>query len=223
MDQTTICDIDALLQDSWLQVISLRYGPQVKEGEGRVLWERCITNVERVQLALKASGTDSVVCRSILHAQCALLDETVRERGICDDAGVQWCNVTLQQHFLGVGVIDCDLCELMHRILAESAPNWMVLACFHRIMLLGFLGSFRSVNDPQRLQLIGALSERVGPLHVPQLCPLQTAICRPCALSKWLSLWPVCLVLSALFLAGIWWGVDSWLAQMLDTLFGAGQ
>jgi type VI secretion system protein ImpK len=30
-------DIDALLQDTWLQVISLRHGPQFP-GEGRILW-----------------------------------------------------------------------------------------------------------------------------------------------------------------------------------------
>jgi type VI secretion system protein ImpK len=29
-------DIDALLQDTWLQVISLRHGPQFQEGEGRI-------------------------------------------------------------------------------------------------------------------------------------------------------------------------------------------
>jgi type VI secretion system protein ImpK len=45
-------DIDALLQDTWLQVISLRHGPQFP-GEGRVLWERCIADVERVQRELK--------------------------------------------------------------------------------------------------------------------------------------------------------------------------
>ena len=42
-------DIDALLQDTWLQVISLRHGPTFQEGEGRALWERCIVDVERVQ------------------------------------------------------------------------------------------------------------------------------------------------------------------------------
>ena len=33
-------DIDALLQDTWLQVVSLRHGPTFQEGEGWVLWER---------------------------------------------------------------------------------------------------------------------------------------------------------------------------------------
>ena len=52
-------DIDALLQDTWLQVISLRHGPTFQEGEGRTLWERCIADVERVQRELK--GTKSTM------------------------------------------------------------------------------------------------------------------------------------------------------------------
>ncbi|MBH2866191.1 DotU family type IV/VI secretion system protein, partial [Serratia marcescens] len=42
-------DIDSLLQDTWLQVISLRHGPTFQDGEGRMLWERCIADVERVR------------------------------------------------------------------------------------------------------------------------------------------------------------------------------
>ena len=61
-----------------LQVISLRHGPLFQEGEGRVLWERCIADVERVQRELKASELDEASCRHILTAQCALLDEAVK-------------------------------------------------------------------------------------------------------------------------------------------------
>ena len=70
-------DIDALLQDTWLQVISLRHGPKFQEGEGRLLWERCVADVERVQRALKESELDDASCQHILTAQCALLDEAV--------------------------------------------------------------------------------------------------------------------------------------------------
>ena len=77
-------DIDALLQDTWLQVISLRHGPTFQDGEGRTLWERCIADVERVQRELKASELDEVSCQHILTAQCALLDEAVKGRGVED-------------------------------------------------------------------------------------------------------------------------------------------
>ena len=51
-------DIDALLQDTWLQVVSLRHGPTFQEGGRWVLWERCVADVERVQLVLKEKGLD---------------------------------------------------------------------------------------------------------------------------------------------------------------------
>lgn len=62
-------DIDALLQDTWLQVISLRHGPMFQDGEGRTLWERCIADVERVQRELKAGQLDEASCQHILTAQ----------------------------------------------------------------------------------------------------------------------------------------------------------
>lgn len=65
-------DIDALLQDTWLQVISLRHGPEFHDGEGRTLWERCIADVGRVQRELKASELDETSCQHILTAQCTV-------------------------------------------------------------------------------------------------------------------------------------------------------
>lgn len=94
-------DIDALLQDTWLQVSSLRHGPEFHDGEGRTLWERCIADVGRVQRELKASELDETSCQHILTAQCALLDEAVKGRGVEDDACVQWYHIPLQGHFLG--------------------------------------------------------------------------------------------------------------------------
>ncbi len=90
-------DIDALLQDTWLQVISLRHGPTFQDGEGRTLWERCIDDVRRVQRDLKASELDEANCQHILTAQCALLDEAVKGRGVEDDACIQWYDIPLHR------------------------------------------------------------------------------------------------------------------------------
>lgn len=106
-------DIDALLQDTWLQVISLRHGPIFQDGEGRTLWERCIADVERVQRELKASELDEASCQHILTAQCALLDEAVKGRGVEDDACVQWYNIPLQGLFLGTMDAGDTLCDRM--------------------------------------------------------------------------------------------------------------
>ena len=46
------------------------------------MWERCIADVERVQRELKASELDEASCQHILTAQCALLDEAVKGRGV---------------------------------------------------------------------------------------------------------------------------------------------
>ena len=51
----------------------------------------------------------------------------------------------------------------MRDVLREPASNPAVVTCFQRVMLLGFIGSFRSLHDPERLKLVNALGERVPP------------------------------------------------------------
>lgn len=130
---STSIDIDALLQNTWLQVISLRYGPIFQEGEGRMLWERCIADVERVQRELKASDLDEASCQHILTAQCALLDEAVKGRGVEDDACVQWYGIPLQGYFLGTMDAGDTLCDRMRAVLRDlPEASWrqpVVLFC----------------------------------------------------------------------------------------------
>lgn len=211
-------DIDALLQNTWLQVISLRHGPQFQEGEGRALWDRCVADVERVQQALKAAMLDEENCRHILTAQCALLDEAVKGRGVQDDACVQWYDIPLQGHFLGTMDAGDTLCERMQRVLHEPAPNRAVLTCFHRVMMLGFLGHFRAVNDAERQKLVKALSDQVPPFSTPQATPILAESTAGPALFGWLSSWPARISLSAIVVVALWWGLNSWLDQLLVTL-----
>jgi type VI secretion system protein ImpK len=211
-------DIDALLQDTWLQAISLRHGPQFQEGEGRILWERCIADVERVQRELKASELDEASCEHILTAQCALLDEAVKGRGVEDDACVQWYDIPLQGHFLGTMDAGDTLCDRMRDVLREPAPDIAVLTCFQRVMMLGFLGSFRSLNDPERQKLVSALSEHVAPFSYPQTHPVLAESRAGWGMGRWLASWPARIGISVIVLAALWWGLDRWLDQMLLTL-----
>ena len=211
-------DIDALLQDTWLQVISLRHGPTFQDGEGRTLWERCIADVERVQRELKASELDEVSCQHILTAQCALLDETVKGRGVEDDACVQWYDIPLQGHFLGTMDAGDTLCDRMRDVLREPAPDHAVVTCFQRVMMLGFLGSFRSLNDPERQKLINALSEHVTPFSYPQTHPVLVESPTGRGMGGWLASWPVRIGLSVVVVAALWWGLDHWLDQTLLAL-----
>ena len=211
-------DIDALLQDTWLQVISLHHGPVFQEGEGHLLWERCIADVERVQSELKASELDEASCQHILTAQCALLDEAVKGRGVEDDACVQWYDIPLQGHFLGTMDAGDTLCDRMRDVLREAAPDPAVVTCFQRVMMLGFLGSFRSLNDPERPKLVSALSEHVTPFSYPQTHSVLAESLAGWGIGGWLASWPVRLVLSVVVVAALWWGLDHWLDQMLLTL-----
>ncbi|MEG1211716.1 MAG: type VI secretion system protein TssL, short form [Leclercia sp.] len=211
-------DIDALLQDSWLQVISLRHGPHFTEGSGRVLWDRCVADVERVQQALIASELDEASCQHILTAQCALLDEAVKGRGVQDDACLQWYDIPLQGHFLGTMDAGDTLCDRMRDVLREPAPDSAVLTCFQRVMMLGFLGSFRSLNDPTRQKLIAALNEHVAPFSYPQSHPVLVESRTGNRLGSGLSAWPLRIGLSVVILAALWWGLNHWLDHMLVTL-----
>jgi len=213
-----VINIDALLQDTWLQVISLRHGPTFNDGEGRLLWERCIADVERVQKALKESGLADESCQHILTAQCALLDEVVKGRGVQDDACVQWYDIPLQGHFLGTMDAGDTLSDRMRQVLREPAPETEVLTCFHRVMLLGFLGSFRSLNDPERQKLVKALSDQVAPFSFPQNQPVLVESRVGRGLGRWLSSWPARIGLSVVVIALLWWGLNHWLDQMLATL-----
>ncbi|HAT1622054.1 TPA: DotU family type IV/VI secretion system protein [Raoultella planticola] len=211
-------DIDALLQDTWLQVISLRHGPTFQEGDGRVLWERCVIDVERVQLALKEKGLDDASCQHILTAQCALIDEAVKSRGLQDDACVQWYDIPLQGHFLGKMEAGDTLCDRMRDVLHEPAPDAAVLTCFQRVMMLGFLGSFRSLNDPERQKLVRALSEHVAPFTYPQTHPVLAETRSGRGVGSWFSLWPVRIAVSVIVVAALWWGLNNWLDQTLAIL-----
>jgi len=211
-------DIDDLLQDTWLQVISLRHGPKFQDGEGRLLWERCIADVERVQHELKAHELDDASCQHILAAQCALLDEAVKGWGVEDDACVQWYNIPLQGHFLGTMDAGDTLCDRMCDVLREPAPDAAVLTCFQRVMMLGFLGSFRSLNDPARQKLVNALSEQVAPFRYPQTHPVLAQSHAGRGMEGWLASWPVRIGLSLTVVAALWWGLDHWLSLTLATL-----
>lgn len=217
-------DIDALLQDSWLQVISLRHGPQFQDGEGRLLWDRCIADVERVQRALKESELDEESCQHILTAQCALLDEAVKGRGREDDACVKWYDIPLQGYFLGTMDAGDTLCERMRQVLRQPAPDQAVLTCFHRVLMLGFLGNFSALNDPARQQLVDALSKRVAPLGSSSSHPLLADSSGSRGFGGVFASWPVRLGLSLVIVIALWWGLNHWLDQMLFTLLpGAAQ
>ncbi|MFZ4215366.1 type VI secretion system protein TssL, short form [Pantoea endophytica] len=210
-------NIDALLQTTWLQVISLRHGPSFDDGEGLKLWQRCVADAERVQLVLREAGASRESRHDILLAQCALLDEAVKGRGVQDDACVQWYHMPLQGHFLQTMDAGETLCERMQQVLDQPEADKSVLICFHRVMMLGFLGGYVSADAPARQQLMRALTKRVPPLIRVADAPL-LSLANDGMHTGWLSRWPARLGLSAVLLAMLWWGLDHWLDHLIKTL-----
>ena len=171
-----------------------------------------------MQHELKASGLDDASCQHILTAQCALLDEAVKGRGVEDEACLQWYDIPLQGHFLGTMDAGDTLCERMREVLHDPTPDLAVVTCFQRVMQLGFVGSFRSLNDPERLKLVNALSEHVPPFRCPQGAPVLIESRAGLGISGWLASSPVRAGLSVAGVVALWWGLNHWLDHLLLTL-----
>lgn len=135
-----------------------------------------------------------------------------------DDACVQWYDIPLQGLFLGTMDAGDTLCDRMRDVLREPAPDHAVVTCFQRVMMLGFLGNIRSLNDPERQKLINALDEYVTPFSYPQTHPVLVESRAGREMGGWLASWPVRIGLSVVVVAALWWGLDRWLDQMLQTL-----
>ena len=204
-------NIDALLQTTWLKAIRLRNGLRINEGEGRPLWNGCVKDIVRVQRALKVARLDEINCQHILYAQCALLDEVVTSRGVEDDAFLQWRGIPLQKYFLGTTDAGDKLCDRMWKILRDPDAHRAVLTCFHRVLMLGFLGRYRALHDPERRRLAQALSERMGAFSLPQRPPVQAVAQRKEETSAWLASRSTRIKLGVILLGIVWLGCDYWL------------
>jgi type VI secretion system protein ImpK len=211
-------DMDALLQDTWLQVISLRQGLTCAEGEGQAFWQRCVADIEHLQKALIEADVSEPSRQHILYAQCAILDETVKGRGVQDDAYFVWSHSPLQAHFFNTLDAGNQLYERMRSVLREPAPDSAVLTCFHRVLMLGFLGGYRSLAVTEREHLVDQLSAWVPPFNVAPSRPVLAIAASHNRLGIWLRYWPVRLVLAGLTVALLWWGLDHQLSGLLPTL-----
>lgn len=110
------------------------------------------------------------------------------------------------------------MCDRMRDVLREPAPDNTVVTCFQRVMMLGFLGSFRALDDPERQKLVKALSEHVAPFSYPQTHPVVVESRIRRGTGGWMASWPVRIGLSVVVVAALWWGLDHWLDRTLLTL-----
>jgi len=206
--------LDELLQDSYLLVVELRQGASVQDSPN--LWKRCEKQIEQVQQSLKEAGVSKRSIELISHAQCALLDETALSCAE-DDAHTNWASQPLQTRFFGSHQAGEFLYEDMREALGQPAPDVLVLTAFQRVLMLGFKGRYRDVNDPEREQLLAALNARVTPLKLKQALSTQSLGHRMNPLHGLRS--PLAHVLAgSLLLVGAWWGLDHWLSRLIAAL-----
>jgi len=212
-------DIDALLQDSYLLVVEVGNGVSVSESQA--LWERCLELVEGVRERLREAGLAQRTIDLISHAQCALLDEIVL--GKCSgDEHAAWSKESLQVRLFNSHQAGEALYEQMREVLAEPSPDPLVLTVFQRVLLLGFKGRYQQHDDPERLRLIAALEERVAPLRCTQALPGGATRGSGFGLVGSGSPWRHGVV-AVLLLGAVWWGLDLFLADLVDSLLLPGQ
>lgn len=207
-------DLDALLQDSYLLVVTLHQGAPLEQiGD---LWAKCTEQLEHTRRRLGEAGLSERSIDMICYAQCALLDETVLGRAQ-GEAHAQWAARPLQAHFFKRHEAGVQVYEDMREVLAEPAPDRSLLTCYQRMLLMGFQGCYRGDNAAPREQLLAALSERVGPFSAnPAIGGLLRQ--RRSGVVHWLGSPWLHVTAACLLLAGLWLGFDHSLANAIGQL-----
>lgn len=208
-------DIDLLLQDTYLLVVELRNGAQVRNSPQ--LRALCTGQVEAARQALVHAGLDERSIHHVTHAQCALLDETVLGC-VQGDAHAHWAQETLQAKFFNSHQAGEHLYEDMRAVLGEPAPNPLVLTAFQRVLMLGFLGRYRRVDDPQRQTLLTALNAQVAPFDISRPLVTQPAGAARRRAMRWLQAPALHILAAALLLASAWWWLDHLLGGAVASL-----
>lgn len=208
-------DIDALLQDTYLLVVELHQGASVSRS--LALRQRCLEQVEQVRCQLKLAGLSPRSINHISHAQCALLDETVLSctRG---DVHAAWASEPLQAEFFKRHQAGEFLYEEVREVLREPAPDLHVLTAFQRILMLGFRGRYRDLNDPEREQLVVALGAQTRPLKVTQRLTMPVGRRELLADLAWLRSPLVHVLAVSLLLVVTWCGMDYLLSGAIASL-----
>ncbi|NWA04682.1 type VI secretion system protein TssL, short form [Pseudomonas gingeri] len=207
--------IDALMQDSYLLVVELRQGTSAQNSPG--LRERCMSQIEQVRQSLESVGLSPRSIDLVSHAQCALLDETLLHYAK-GDVHADWASEPMQARFFNRHQAGEFLYEDIREVLREPAPDPHVLTAFHRVLMLGFQGRYRDINDAERGQVLAALDARVAPLLPSHALTTRVGTAPRMSLQPWLQSPLLHGLATGLLLVGAWWGLDQWLGAVIATL-----
>ncbi|WP_338557324.1 type VI secretion system protein TssL, short form [Erwinia sp. E_sp_B04_7] len=166
MNKAETSNIERIFYPGWLMASQLRGGQEVRDGKG--LYRRACRLVQDARSALTGAGYSDTSRDHMVYALCALLDESVMNRGSTDDGYLTWRRDPLQAHFFGTLNAGEELWERIRNLLKETAPDPAVLTCLYRTLQLGFVGQYRAQDDERREDVVRTLGERVPAFQLAQ-------------------------------------------------------
>nr|WP_318384404.1 type VI secretion system protein TssL, short form [uncultured Enterobacter sp.] len=217
MNKAELAQIERIFYPGWLMVSQLRSGQEVKEGES--LYRHACRLVQDAQTALSEAGYSDTSRDHMLYAYCALLDESVLNRGKKDDGYLIWRRDPLQAHFFGNLRAGEELWERIRDLLKETSPDIAVLTCLYRTLQLGFVGEFRAQNNERREDIVRALGERVPSFTLAQDAPI---VVRASRLRSGRRFYWLAWFVGATALAVLWFWLSSTLTDMVNQIVRPG-
>lgn len=211
MNNSSLSQIEQIFYPGWLMASQLRGGQEVRDGEG--LYRRACRLVQEARKSLSDAGYSDNSQEHMVYALCALLDESVLNRGTSDDGYLAWRRDPLQAHFFGTLNAGEVLWERIRNLLKESAPDMAVLTCMYRTLQLGFVGQYRAQNDERREDVVRALGERVPAFTLAQDAPI---VARVSSLRSGRRLYWLSWIIGAAVLAALWYFFSSSLTELVS-------
>ena len=211
MNKAELSQIERIFYPGWLMASQLRGGQEVKDGEG--LYRRACRLVQDARTALTGAGYSDISRDHMVYALCALLDESVMNRGSTDDGYLTWRRDPLQAHFFGTLNAGEELWERIRNLLKETSPDTAVLTCLYRTLQLGFVGQYRAEDDERREDVVRTLGERVPAFELAQDAPVIVRASRLRSGRRWYWLsW----IAGAVVLAALWFFLSSSLTELVS-------
>lgn len=217
MNPLDLSQIERIFYPGWLMASQLRGGQEVRDGDS--LYRQARRLIEEARSALNDAGYSETRREHMVYALCALLDESVLNRGRSDDGYLTWRRDPLQAHFFGRLNAGEELWERIRTLLKETAPDKAVLTCLYRTVQLGFVGQYRAQDDERREDVVRRLGELVPPFQLVQDAPIvsRASSLRTGRRLYWLS-WAV----GAVVLVALWFFLSSSLTGMVNQIIRPG-
>ncbi|HED6269240.1 TPA: type VI secretion system protein TssL, short form [Enterobacter sichuanensis] len=211
MNTSSLSQTERIFYPGWLMASQLRGGQEVRDGEG--LYRRACSLVQEARSALTDAGFSDLSRDHMVYALCALLDESVMNRGTTDEGYLTWRRDPLQARFFGTLNAGEELWERIRNLLKEPAPDTAVLTCMYRTLQLGFVGQYRAQDDEHREDVVRALGERVPAFALSQDAPV---VVRASRLRSGRRLYWLSWIIGAAALAALWFVLSSSLTELVS-------